>query len=682
VSALDQLAELAGIEPIVRDFFGNERHVTPAATVALLAAMGIDASSDDAIDAAARRLRARRWTPGLAPAVVVRPGDTAIACNAPADSVDVLWRLTLESGEEFGGAIPWQTCTLVERNEAPALERRLVRIEVEPPLGYHRLLVEAGGNRSETVFIMAPSRAFAPPEHGVWALAAQLYSLRSKRNWGIGDFGDLAALVGIAGSLGASTVALNPLHALYLTNPAAASPYSASSRRFLNALYLDVEAIPDFAESPEAQALVAAPEYRDGLDRLRAEPLVAYADVARLKLNAIHVLWESFMERHLAVNDKRARAFSRFRKSGGDALIGFARYEAIAASLAGDQQKHVPWQTWPEELRDPSNPAVARFARRNPELVAEAMYRQWLCEEQLAAARAAAPAAIGLYLDLAVGIDAGGADVWSDRAAFAQGASVGAPPDELNTRGQDWGLAPFEPHALVDRAFEPFIAIVRSNMQRAGALRMDHVMSLTRLYWIPPGLDATQGAYVRYPFDDLRGIVALESVRNRCVVIGEDLGTVPDGFRETLSASEILGCRLLVFERDGERFRAPGEYTREAVASFATHDLPPFARWWHDADPPTREALIAALREAGVLQATEPDIPGLIGAVHAFLAKTPSAIVAVQLEDVFAETARTNVPGTVDEQPNWRVKRAVDLEGLSDEPAMQHLRAIFLTRDA
>jgi 4-alpha-glucanotransferase len=685
VNQLDRLADLAGIEPVVRDFFGNERVVSAEAKRAILRSMGFEAETDASIAVSLRELQARRWLELIAPAIVVRPGDTAFACSAPEFDGEVLWRLTLESGEEFAGTVPWSACRRIDadRIDGRPYERKYVQLEIEPPLGYHRLLIEAAGARREAAFIVAPHRAYETPavEDGLWLLAVQLYALRSDRNWGIGDFGDLAAFGRIARSLGASAVALNPLHALYLTNPSSASPYSASSRLFLNALYLDVRAVPDFAESDRAQSIAASRDHADALKGLRDLDLVDYPAVAEIKLEILHALWESFLRRHLAADTSRARAFSAFRLKGGQALIDFARYEAIAWTQAAGAQRHVPWQTWPVEFHDPRGPAVARFAREHPELVAESMYRQWLCETQLADARADAPEPIGLYLDLAVGIDAGGADAWAGGTAFARGVSLGAPPDELNTEGQAWGLAPFEPHALRAGGYAAFVEMLRSNMARGGALRMDHVMSLTRAYWIPPGLDATQGAYVRYPFDDLRGIVALESVRNRCLVVGEDLGTVPDGFRQVLSGTRILGCRLLVFERDGARFRAPEEYTVEAVASAATHDLPPLASWWEEADDVTRRALSAALAQAGLPIGDDPRPAELAAAVHAFLAQTSSRLAAVQLEDVFTETQRTNVPGTVSEHPNWRVKRAIPLETMGTAPQMEGLKAIFAARD-
>jgi 4-alpha-glucanotransferase len=691
--ALAELASLAGVEPVVRDFFGRERAVTPEVTVALLAAMGIDASNDEAIGIAIARLRDERYAQPVPAAIVVSAdAEPAFLCSAAQGTSEVFWRLEREDGGEFAGSVPWETCTLIDAAEhgETLYERRLLRLEDPLPAGYHRLLVEAAGARAEAALIAAPARSYAPDDRRRWVLAAQLYALKSARNWGIGDFTDLATLVSETGGLGAAGVALNPLHALYLTNPSAASPYAASSRRYLNALYIDIEAIPEFAECEEAQAIVRRPEFAAELAALRAAPQVPYARTAALKLRLLHVLWKWFYENHLRTDDARGRAFGEYRRREGQALVDFARYEAIAFALADGEQRHVPWQTWPADLRDPRSEAVERFARKHPKRIAEVMYRQWIAQEQLARARAESSDR-GLYLDMAVGIDAGGAEVWSNRAAFAAGASLGAPPDELNEDGQDWGLLPFNPHELRRQAFRPFIEVLRASMQRAGVLRMDHVMSLLRCYWIARGFGAREGAYVRYPIDDLLGIVALESVRNKCMVVGEDLGTVPDGFRERLIGAQVLGCRLLVFERDGVRFRSPAEYTPEAVASAVTHDLPPLALWWQESDPQTRGALVDALAEAGTIEPSEAErlrveapveTAELLGrGVHAFLAETPCAFVAVQLEDVFGETARTNVPGTVNECPNWLIKRAINVELLASDPRMSALAQIFSSRD-
>ncbi|MGA8841353.1 MAG: 4-alpha-glucanotransferase, partial [Candidatus Aquilonibacter sp.] len=439
-----------------------------------------------------------------------------------------------------------------ETGNAPAVRVvRIDRLDAPVEIGYYDNL------------IVVPERAYVPPEletQPAWGIAAQLYSLRSAHNDGIGDFGDLAQLASMAGQLGASTVALNPLHELHLSNPPAASPYAPLSRRYLNALYIDVRAAAaEFGVSLE------------GFDTgaLQDAPLVEYRGVAAYKLDALERCYEHLRER---------RPWQDFA-ADNPGLRDVARYEAIMEELSALDDDVYSWQQWPAQLQDACSVAVERFAAQHADRVEFFVFLQWLADRQLAsAARTASAMPIGLYRDLAVGVDLASADVWSDPSAYALGLSVGAPPDPLNAAGQNWGLPPFHPRVLRERAYQPFVELLRANMRHAGALRIDHVMGLKRLFCIPRALPDGGGAYVNYDFDAMLGIVALESVRNRCMIVGEDLGTVPDGFRERTTEARVFSCRVLYFEREWDgRFRAPGDYPAEAVASTGTHDLPTLA---------------------------------------------------------------------------------------------------------
>ena len=492
--------------------------------------------------------------------------------------------------------------------------------------------------------IVVPAHGHVPEmleREPAWGIAAQLYALRSEQDDGIGDFGDLSRLVRIANRAGASTVALNPLHQSHLTNASAASPYAPLSRRYLNVLYIDVHA--------------AAVEFGVSLSdfdtrALRDAPLVAYEHVAAFKLEALERVFERLRER---------RPWSTFA-AADPGLRDVARYEAIMEMLTALDPDVYGWQQWPGELQDARGAAVERFATQHAQRVEFFVFLQWLADRQLAsAANAAGAMPIGLYRDLAVGVDLNSADVWSDPAAYALGLSVGAPPDPLNTAGQNWGLPPFHPRVLRERGYKPFIALLRANMRHAGALRIDHVMGLQRLFCIPRALPQGGGAYVNYDVEAMFGIVALESVRNRCMIVGEDLGTVPEGFRERMHDARFFGCRVLQFNLH--------DNPPDSVASTGTHDLPTWAAYWRDAETGTRERLLEAFRSAGI-DVTDDGLTALLVAAYRYLARSLSRLVLLQLEDGVGSYDQVNVPGTVDEEPNWQRKLAVPLETLAEYP--------------
>lgn len=540
----------------------------------------------------------------------------------------------------------------------------------------------------------------------VWGPSVQLYSVRSRRNWGIGDFTDLAALVDQVAAAGGAFIGLNPLHALFPDNPAHISPYSPSHRGFLNVLYLDVEAVPEFAACETARHRRASADFQARLAALRDSAMVDYVGVAQAKFEILAMLFAQFC----TAGGARADEFAAWRGLRGVSLERFARYEALQAHFRRDTGAW-GWPAWPAEYRDPESPAVAAFAAQHADAITYSAWLQWLADTQLAAVAARARGmGIGLYLDLAVGASPGGAEVWSWQSVFAigkegnGGASTGAPPDELNLLGQDWGLPPFVPHRLRAAGYAPFIDILRANMQHAGALRIDHVMGLMRLFWVPPDTPATEGAYVYYPFDDMLGIVAGESRRNACLVIGEDLGTVPEGFRERLFAAGILSYHPLMFERyPDSNFRLPADMPRQALVAASTHDLPTLAGFWRGIDLDVRTRLMLfpsdelrqrliterdwdrgrllwALEREGLLPAgvgkdpaALPELtPPVIAAIHAYLARSPAMLLVVQPEDLFGLTEQINVPGTLEDQhPNWQRKLPLEIE---DWPANDGVR--------
>lgn len=524
-----------------------------------------------------------------------------------------------------------------------------------------------------------PLRAFQGDGRRDWALAVQLYALRSARNWGHGDFSDLKRLVAIAAHCGAAGIGLNPLHALFADRAEQASPYAPNSRLFLNPLYIDVEAIPEFPG-------VVAAEFEAELNALRAKDIVAYADVARVKLAALRLTYDRF---RVASSAQRRAEFEAFRQEQGDAFLRFVCFEVL-------RQRHAatPWPQWPHPWRHPEIGALHDFRRAHRDACEFHEFMQWVAASQLRACRDEAQAhglSIGLYVDIAVGIDPYGADAWSDQDVMLADVSVGAPPDEFNPAGQDWGLATFNPHALPADDFKAMRRLMAAAMRYAGAIRLDHALWLKRIFMIPRGHSGAAGAYVRFPLEALLRVVAEESNRHGCIVVGEDLGTVPAGFRETLAQWGLWSYRVMLFEREHDgAFRRPQAYPAEAVATFNTHDLPSFRGWLtgHDlrakadigVDPGETGAsrsraqqLLRALLSEHVAEYSADDI----AAVAAVLAATPSRLVTIALDDVLGVLDQVNVPGTTDQHPNWRRKLPVALEDLEAHDGLRRVSRAF-----
>jgi 4-alpha-glucanotransferase len=537
-----------------------------------------------------------------------------------------------------------------------------------------------------------------------WGITVQLYELRSQRNWGIGDFADLAVLCVVAAKAGADFLGTNPLHALFLAEPKRCSPFSPSSRLFLNPLYIAVDRVPGYTEAFAEPHLIR---------QLVDAPLVDYDGVATAKLKALRKLWElrkgSGGDAATAADD-----FEEFRKKGGKALRLHALFEALSFHMV-EEGRGAGWATWPEEYHDPKSKAVAAFARQNEDEIAFHIWLQWLAAMQLDAAKAAAKAAgmrIGLYLDLAVGEAPDGSARWSERDLFVPGVSVGAPPDFFTANGQDWGLSPLSPRALAENGCVPYRRMLDASMRYAGALRIDHAMSLWQIFFVPEGGTPSDGAYVRYPIEQLLATLADLSVEHEAIVIGEDLGNVPEGFREVMEEAGMLSYRILYFEQKNGGFTSPQDYPRLALACLSTHDLPTLRGWWRgddirlrkehgliDADAAAaqsseraalRNSLIRTLLACKALKVQElmpareasptsrSAVPtSLVVAAHRFIAKTPSVLMGVRLADLTGESRPTNLPGTVDSYPNWRPKCPVPVEELAGFPLFRAItRAI------
>jgi 4-alpha-glucanotransferase len=505
-----------------------------------------------------------------------------------------------------------------------------------------------------------------------WIASAQLYSLRSQRNWGIGDFTDLAHLIKIVAELGAAGVGINPLHALFAERPEDASPYAPNSRLFLNPLYIDVEAIPYF---PRSYAI----EKADLLKRLHDNELIDYSAVASLKWPALRAAHRSFRE-HARTSERTS--FERFSKERGLALLRFAAFETLRAKF------RTVWWDWPVQWRKPRDDDLQRLQDKEADELEFHYFVQWIADRQLQACGALARASgmsIGLYIDVAVGVDASGADAWIAQDAMLRGLSVGAPPDVYNTIGQDWGLTSFNPHGLVLQKLTPMRDMLQAAMRYAGAIRIDHALGLMRLYVIPHGSQPTDGAYIRFPLAVMLNVIAEESRLARCIVIGEDLGTVPENFRDEMHVWGLWSYLVMLFERkpDGS-FRKAERYREHALATFSTHDLPTYSGWLTGHDLVTRRAIgidpgesdedrersRSALREViGVLDDFVP--------VVEFLAATPTRLVAIALEDVLALRDQINVPGTLTQHPNWRRRLPVELDALREHQGLRDIAAVF-----
>jgi 4-alpha-glucanotransferase len=538
-------------------------------------------------------------------------------------------------------------------------------------------LSKTRGQPPELTAVPEPVRAFQGDGRRHWALAVQLYALRSRRNWGHGDFGDLACLIELAARRGAAAIGLNPLHALFPDRAQEASPYAPNSRIFLNPLYINVETIAEFPGAATAGI---------DLDALRAGELIDYTGVARAKLDGLRVAYEHF---ETSASDDRRAEFTRYRKDQGEPLLFFSCFEQLRARFAPR-----PWPEWPAPWRHPTIADLQQFREAEHNGCEFHEFVQWVADRQLAACKEIAHRSgmsVGLYLDVALGIHPYGADAWSQQESVLADVSVGAPPDEFNPNGQDWGLAAFNPAALAACDFAPLRQLMRAAMRHAGAVRLDHVLGLKRLFMIPHGNVASDGTYVRFPFEQSLQVIAQVSQEARCVVIGEDLGTVPEGLRDTLARWGLWRYLVMLFERERDgRFRPPEWYPAEALATFNTHDLPSLRGWLDAHDLRTKRGLGLDSGESDgarawahqclrqILAEQAPERGGNeLAAVASVLAKTPSRLVAIALDDIVGEREQINIPGTVDEHPNWRRKLSLELEDLEGNAQLRRIAEVF-----
>jgi 4-alpha-glucanotransferase len=635
-------AALLGIETQFRDGFGRLRSVEPEVLSQLI---GVVAAGHE---------RSARVLPRM---IVVR-GDE----HAPGVHVAV----------PDGLALRWEILAEQRIAEGSAISPRLA-LPQELPVGLFRLHVAAAnGLDEEAVLIVCPRRAYQGKKTAprrMWAPAVQLYGVRSARNWGHGDFTDLRALIDLAADLGASGVGLNPMHALFDDRPAEPSPYFPNSRLFLNPLYIDLDAVPEFPG-------LGVAGLGQRIKALRTAAMVDYGAVADAKMRALRLAYASFLQ---SGSPDRRRTFDRFRRLRGSTLTRFACFEVLRRKF------NAPWWEWPSPWRAGDASALDQLRQSEAAEVGFFEFVQWLAHAQLDRCRARTRERglpIGLYLDIAVGVRRDGFDAWCDQDAILSGMAIGAPPDALNLSGQDWGLAAFNPVALEDRQFEPYRRMLQASMYYAGAIRLDHVLGLNRLFIVPDGRLADRGTYIRCPFEALLAVTVLASVTAKCVVIGEDLGTVPENFRATLADWGLWSYQVMLFERSpGGDFAPPESYRENALVTFATHDLPTYAGWRSKHDLAVKQALGMDAGESDEERQAAFDALGRalkvgfgepidFASLARFLADAPSRLLVVSMEDLLGVIEQVNLPGTIDSHPNWRRRLPVVLEKLRDQPGV------------
>ncbi|PWU02336.1 MAG: 4-alpha-glucanotransferase [Terriglobia bacterium] len=717
---LDRAAAACGIEPGYWDIWGKH-HATPAEVKrAILTAMGIPAGSPAELEAALAGRARREWERLLPPALVVSQSEPpAVPVNVSAEFLGERASATLR--REDGGATALEA-NLWELQQTASFEmetrtfvRLLMPLPAGLPLGYHELELHIGSLAATTRYIVTPDHAWTHPHLGRGGRAAgislTLYGIRSARNWGCGDFRDLTGVLDWVGrDLQAGFVGLNPLHAIHNRRPYNTSPYLPNCLFYQNFIYLDVEGMEDYAVCRRAQRLRYRSDICAEIESLREAPFVEYERVAALKLTFLKLLFAQFLREWRRLTP-RAREFRSFVGAEGELLERFATYCALDEHL----HKHNPqlwiWPEWPEEYRDPQSPGVDAFRKRHWRSVMFYQYLQWQIDVQLRRVQEYARGlrlGIGLYHDLALATDRFGSDLWAHRAFYVAGCRVGAPPDDFSPAGQDWGFPPPNSERHRENGYRLFVESIRRNCRHGGALRIDHVMRLFRLYWIPDELSAAQGAYVREQSQDYVRLLALESVRNRVMVVGEDLGTVEPEVRRALAGFGILSYRLFYFEQDEKgEFHRYEDYPSQALVSSTTHDLPTLAGFWTGADIEARRRA-GVLDEAGFrkqlaaravekqkmldllfqeelmpahlprLAETYPELTGeLHNAVVGFLALTPAQLLAINQEDLTKETEQQNLPGTTSQYPNWGRKMRFSVEQLHSDPQALAYTAMF-----
>jgi 4-alpha-glucanotransferase len=606
---------------------------------------------------------------GHAPSIELRPGAGRSAAGT------VAYHLDLEGGERRAQIADLASLPETRPADGSPHPGRLLSLPEPLPFGYHRLTVELEGRSAGSLVISAPTKCYSGDGKPLWGAFLPLYALRTSRSWGAGDLSDLETLAEWTAGLGGGVVGTLPLLAAFLDQPFEPSPYAPASRLFWNELYIDPRRLPEMEDCPAAQRLIEAPDFQREVESLRSLPRVDYARLMALKRRVLEELAQHFFSRTGDRQSQRQEAFERF-------VAGKPGLETYAAFRAVGDRRGDPWQSWPERLRE-GKLAPADYDDEDRRYY---LWTQWAAEQQVQSlAREARRRGPGLYLDLPLGVHGSSYDVWRERDLFAQEASAGAPPDAFFTKGQNWGFPPLRPDRLRERGYDHLIDALRHHLQHAGILRLDHVMQLHRLFWIPRGMDASGGVYVTYPAEELYAVLSVESHRHRSMIVGENLGTVPPEVYESMDRHDVLGMYVVQYELQpgGQGLREP---PARCVASLNTHDMPTFQAFlqakdvedlqslgFFTSDQATQERERRKAIRRSMEEALPPEERGRVSATQAALlrrqletlAASPARMVLVNLEDLWHETEPQNVPGTGAERPNWRRKARFSFEELS-----------------
>jgi 4-alpha-glucanotransferase len=704
--ALLRAAAECGIDREYWDIFHKRHEVSLDALKSILHALGWSTENLETIDRERlHRFRQAVQSP-LPKTLVLSEADKSVPVTllAPAHG-QISYEIALEDGSTSNGSVEIAQLHHTKQTfvDGENWSTYKLALAAELPLGYHVLRLSVNGQFvAQTHLILCPGRAYLPDRLANGGKTAgfnvALYGLRSGRNWGCGDFTDLHSLIEWARhEVGFSFIGLNPLHALHNRVPYNTSPYLPLSVYYKNLIYIDIERVPEFQASGQAQTLFHSPSVQAEIASLRAAEYVAYQGVDSLKERFLKLLYREFSKPQ-AHSSPRFQSFEAYCRREGELLHKFALYCALDEILHVQDGNRWTWRDWPLEYQSPESEASSAFALEHAHTIGFYKYVQFVIDEQLCAAQKHAKQTgmeIGLYHDIAVAVDSCGADLWAHGSFYLNGCRVGAPPDDFSPKGQDWGFPPPSPKAHLEDGYQLYRESVRKIMRGGGALRLDHVMRLFRLFWIPADMEAAQGAYVRDRAADLMHILALESVRSRNIVIGEDLGTVTDEIRDMLARFGILSYRLFYFEKhpDGA-FKHSYEYPRQALVSSTTHDLPTLVGFWQSRDIEARQAagladeagyyrqladrhhekqrMLDVLHQEHLLPADSErnaaHLPALNGDLHnaivGFLAQVPSMILLLNQEDLTLETEQQNLPGSTAEYPNWQRKMKFSIEDL------------------
>lgn len=719
---IQELADKAGIARDYLDVSNNLVTIDPKNRADMLRIMGYPIDDQKALELKEEHSRRRECDDILDPVTVLNDKDfKCVYLRTRADvrqSAVISWSIELEDHTRIGDAVPLEEIEIADYFDLDGEQYDLRRfiIPVDLPYGYHHFsCVITDGyrifNSVRSSLIRCPSSMYMPDEiksgRKLWGVSVQLYALRSEENWGVGDFNDLKHLLPDLASCGGSFVGLNPVHAGYPASPdpCNVSPYSPSSRQWLNICYISVPQVPEYIECPEACSLVGSKQFQQKLRALRDREYVDYRGVIDLKLQVLRIIFD-----RMHVDDRRStrgRKFLAFIEEGGRDLLTMATYGALQADLFKKGVDASGWQAFPRELQQADSPFVEVWRNEHAADVRFYCYLQFLAQEQLDEAFAQAQQnhmCVGIYRDLAVGVAPGSCDVWGDRdGVYRVKASVGAPPDHLGPLGQVWGLAPMDPRALRECAYEPMIRLYRANMRSCGALRIDHAAGLNRFWWVANGHKACDGVYVKSPMHDLIGIIALESVRHKCLIICEDLGTIPQDLRDALRQCGALSYKMFFDERASDGgFISPYDYQHTAMAALTTHDMPTLKGWWNNLDlingvkmgiyteqqridltrerDQAKQRMFDSMRYFGSLDSSIPYLASetpfsmeLVKDMQVHLCKTSCMMYSSQLEDWIGVEKPVNVPGTMREYPNWRRKLTKNLDEIFSDPFVKDL---------